>query len=113
MAETKSNGQTIADETTSTGSSVPVDKREIRGINFSLIRATMITIISIVASISVTYYNLKSGQTNVENSITEMRLMLENSNKITDLKLKTIENEIARQGVEIEALKQRMDRIGK
>jgi hypothetical protein len=86
-----------------------LEQKEIRGISFSLIRASVIGIATIIFSVLLTYFNLRAGQNRVESSIQEIHMQIETNSKLTDLKLKTLEIEVNRQAVELQALTQRVN----
>lgn len=88
-----------------------IDKKEIRGINFNLIRSTVVTICTIIFAVAFTYYNLKLGQDKVESAVKEIRTEMSVNNNITDIRIRTIENELDRQETAIQQLSKIVNKI--
>ena len=88
-----------------------IDKKEIRGINFNLIRSTIVTISTIIFAVAFTYYNLKLGQDKVESSVKEIRSEMAVSNNVFEIRIRTIENELTRQETAIQQLSKIVNKI--
>lgn len=85
---------------------VNLEEKEIRGINFKLIRAVVISTATIVFTVSFNYFALKSA-------IEKYRIEGASENRLTDLRLKTIEINLSFLQKQIDAIYIRMDEKNK
>lgn len=79
-----------------------IEDKEIRGINFKLVRAFTIGTISVVLSIAYSYFNLR-------NSITKMQTEQVGDGRYNDLKMKTIEMNLSAIQLQIDNLREQVN----
>lgn len=81
-----------------------LEEKEIRGINFKLVRAFTIGTVLVVSSILFTYYNLKQ-------SIESMRIEKQGDDKYIDLRMKSVEINIQFLQKQIDGISANQQRI--
>lgn len=83
-----------------------IEEKEIRGINFKLIRALVVSVVAVVGSVLFSYYNLRL-------SIKELQLEKVGDSKYTDLKIKTIEMNMSAMQIQIDNIRSQVDETKK
>lgn len=83
-----------------------IEEKEIRGINFKLIRALVVSVVAVVASVLFSYYNLRL-------SIKELQLEKVGDARYTDLKIKTIEMNLSSMQIQIDNIRSQVDETRK
>jgi hypothetical protein len=80
-----------------------IEHKELKGITIRNLVVTIVSTASIVASVMTTYFQLKDD-------IRDIRLAQQTQNRVNDIRLKVLENQVAvlqRQVDEIKTLKQK------
>lgn len=83
-----------------------IEEKEIRGINFKLIRALVVSVVMVVGSVLFSYYNLKI-------SIKELQMEKVGDDRYVDLKIKTLEMNVSAIQLQIDNIRTQVDETHK
>jgi len=76
-----------------------IEHRELKGITVRILIVTILSTASIVASVMTTYFQLKEDVTNI-------RLNQETQNRVNDVRLKVLENQVTVLQRQVDEIKQ-------
>ncbi|MGZ3891177.1 MAG: hypothetical protein ACXVI9_11805 [Mucilaginibacter sp.] len=76
-----------------------IEHRELKGITVRILIVTIVSTASIVASVMTTYFQLKE-------SVNNIRLNQETQNRVNDVRLKVLENQVTVLQRQVDGIKQ-------
>ena len=82
----------------------PIEHKELKGITIKNIAVTILSTASIVASVMTSYFNLKSD-------VSDLRLRQETTDRISEIRLKVLENRVNILQQEVQEIKEEQLKI--
>ena len=91
-----------------TQKTLPIEEKEIRGINFGTLRHYIVSVVIVVASVVSSYFGIKSGQDRISNELNVLKTEVQSNSKINSLKIETIQADIKRIDIQLKELDTRL-----